>query len=556
MKISQRNDNNRKSLQTECNLIRKDKKISSELAVTFKKKVCIISAGPAVLTAGYRLLKLGKGHFDVCILEASNTVGGISRTVCHHGNLMDIGGHRFFSKVQEINDMWHEIMPLQGEPAMDDRKLCRLVPLHPGGPNPEKTDCVMLLRNRISRSYYQRKFFDYPIRINIKTIRNMGLWITFCVMLSYLNATITRLPEKTLEDFYINRFGLKLYSMFFESYTEKLWGRHPRNISSEWGAQRVKGLCIPKIAKDIFNKMMPNAWRKNMKTETSLNESFQYPKYCPGQLWQTVASRFESKGGKIIFNAKVNSLKKEGSNDITTIICKHNNVIESHNCDYVISSMPLKELIAGLDNVPANICKIASGLPHRDFVIVGLLLDHINLKNETRLKTLGNIVPDCWIYVQDTRVRLGRIQIFNNWSPYMVQSPESTIWIGLEYFCNDGDGTWELSEEEWKEKGISALITIGVLDTDSPVLDFHVEKVKKAYPAYFETYSHIDELIAYVDSIPNLYCVGRNGQHRYNNMDHSMMTSFEAVRNILASGQSDKSAIWNVNTEREYQEEK
>ena len=218
--------------------------------------------------------------------------------------------------------------------------------------------------------------------------------------------------------------------------------------------------------------------------------------------------------------------------------------------------MPLKDLVNGMNDVPGEVASIAAGLPYRDFVTVGVLIDRINLKNETKLKTLNNIVPDCWIYVQDTGVKLGRIQIFNNWSPYMVNDPEKTVWIGLEYFCDEGDEFWKKSAEEWKQLGIDELVKMGVLDAGEPVRDYHVEKVKKAYPAYFDTYEHIDKLINYLDGIENLYCVGRNGQHRYNNMDHSMVTAFEAVDNIIAGNSADKSAIWNVNTEKEYHEEK
>jgi len=434
-------------------------------------------------------------------------------------------------------------------------KLGRDVPVLKGGPDPEKTDAVMLTRNRISRIYYHRHFFDYPVKMNLNTILNMGWWTTIRAGFSYLCATVCKLPETSLENFYINRFGRKLYSMFFEGYTEKLWGRHPRNISADWGAQRVKGLSIIAVIKDILGKMLPKALQKHAKKETSLIEAFQYPKFGPGQLWQTAAFRFEEMGGHILFNCKATVLKRRNER-ISSVIYECQGLKKEFFCDCVISSMPLKDLVAGLDDVPDAIKRIAIGLPYRDFVTVGLLVDRLNLKNETKLKTLGNIVPDCWIYVQDVGVRLGRIQVFNNWSPYMVKSPENTIWMGLEYFCNEGDELWRLSEEEWRALGVSELVKMGVLGEEASIIDFHVEKVKKAYPAYFDTYSCIGELTKYLDSIPNLYCVGRNGQHRYNNMDHSMVTAFETVRNIIRDGWRDKTAIWNVNTEKEYHEEK
>ena len=217
--------------------------------------------------------------------------------------------------------------------------------------------------------------------------------------------------------------------------------------------------------------------------------------------------------------------------------------------------MPLKDIVAGLNDVPSDIKRIADGLPYRDFVTVGLCVKKINLKNETKLKTLQNIVPDCWIYVQDTGVKLGRIQIFNNWSPYMVARPEETVWLGLEYFCTEGDKYWNMSEEEWVDFAVSELLSMDVLTDASDVIDYHKECVKKAYPAYFDTYYEIDKLIEYLNGFENLYCVGRNGQHRYNNMDHSMVTSFETVKNIK-NGITDKSNIWSVNTEEEYHEEK
>ena len=217
--------------------------------------------------------------------------------------------------------------------------------------------------------------------------------------------------------------------------------------------------------------------------------------------------------------------------------------------------MPVKDLVGGMNDVPREIAEIAAGLPYRDFVTIGILVDKINLRNETKLKTLNNIIPDCWIYVQDTGVRLGRIQIFNNWSPYMLQDPEHSLWIGLEYFCREGDEYWSMSEEEWKSFAVSELVKMGILNPDEPVRDYHVEKVRKAYPAYFDTYDRMDTLTAWLDSFRNLYCIGRNGQHRYNNMDHSMVTAFEAVKHLLAWQGGNRKAIWNVNTEKEYHEE-
>lgn len=517
-----------------------------------KKNVIIIGAGPAGLTAGLQIVRKSD-EYNVTILEESAMVGGISRTVRHNGNRMDIGGHRFFTKDGEVNQFWNELMPLQGMPAFDDALLDRKVPLAPGGGDPEKEDKVMLTRNRVSRIYYRRKFFDYPVKMNFTTICNMGLMTTFSAGMSYLFSLFRKREETSLENFYINRFGRKLYSMFFERYTEKLWGRHPKDISADWGAQRVKGLSILAVLKDILCKCIPV---KRKKVETSLIEEFHYPKYGPGQLWEGAAEELEKKGGKIFFQHKAVRFIT-GKNGMEKVVALDENGEEKiFESDIVLSSMPVKNLVCGLPLVPENILSAAKGLPYRDFVTVGLLLEKLALKNRTKLKTLNNIVPDCWIYVQEEDVKLGRIQIFNNWSPYMVKEPLKSVWIGLEYFCSQGDEYWNMGQEEWKNFAVKELEKMGVISPGEKILDHHVEKVEKAYPAYFDTYAQMEDIIAYLDTFPNLYCVGRNGQHRYNNMDHSMATAFEAVRHILSGGQGDKKAIWNVNTEKEYHEEK
>lgn len=515
------------------------------------KEIVIIGAGPAGLTAGYELLRQAPEAYHVTIYEESNTVGGISRTVNHNGNRMDIGGHRFFSKNQEVMNWWEKMMPFQGEPSFDDIQLNRKKNLIPNGADPEATDRVMLIRNRVSRIYYKKKFFDYPVSLKWDTLKNMGFGTTMTAGVSYLGATAFKREENSLEDFYINRFGKKLYSMFFEGYTQKLWGRHPSQISAEWGAQRVKGLSIRAVIEDMFRKV--TGIQDSSKKETSLIEEFYYPKYGPGQLWEVTAEEFQKLGGEIVFGAKVCGIQTNGKNQVEAVTYQQNHQKFTVPADIFISSMPVKDLIAGMNDVPQREAEIAKGLPYRDFVTVGLLVNRLELKNETNIPTLGNIVPDCWIYVQDTGVRLGRIQIFNNWSPYMVQNPSQQVWIGLEYFCTEGSRFWKLSAEECKEFAVKELRKMGVITDETAILDYHRERVKKAYPAYFDTYAEMDKLIEYLNQFENLYCVGRNGQHRYNNMDHSMLTSFETVRNIL-SGSTEKSNIWNVNTEQVYHE--
>ena len=511
--------------------------------------VVIIGAGPAGLTAAYELLEKSR-DYRVIVLEESTVVGGISKTVAYHGNRMDMGGHRFFSKMPEVTDWWEKMLPLQGAPSCDDRELGREIPLSPEGPDPEQTDAVMLKRSRVSRIYFDGKFYDYPISLKLQTFKNMGALNTFRCGCSYLAALLHKLPEDNLENFYINSFGRQLYSMFFEYYTENLWGRHPSEIDASWGAQRTKGLSIAGVLKDVWEKHFK---KSNREVNTSLIEEFLYPKLGPGQLWEVAADKVTAMGGTIQKEARVVGLQKE-NNRITAVRYIQNGESRELPADIVISSMPLKDLVEGMNDVPAEVQRIAAGLPYRDYMTLGVLVKKLKLKNGTDRKTIGNIVPDCWVYVQDRNVKMGRFQIYNNWSPYLVKDLHNTVWVGLEYFCNENDPFWNRTEEEFAHLGVEEMLKIGLIESPDDVLDTHREKVKKAYPAYFDTYAEIDTVIDYLDSIPNLYCVGRNGQHRYNNLDHSMATSFEAVR-CIRTGNPDRSAVWNVNTEKEYHEE-
>jgi protoporphyrinogen oxidase len=373
---------------------------------------------------------------------------------------------------------------------------------------------------------------------------------TMKVGFSYLKSIFHKLPEDNLENLYVNSFGRKLYSMFFEYYTENLWGRHPSEIDASWGKQRTKGLSIFGIIKDYFGKVFKV---KNRKVNTSLIEEFKYPKLGPGQLWDVTAAEVEKLGGKIIQNAKVVKLHKNADGVLDSLVYEKDGKTVEVKGDVFISSMPIKDLVGGMNDVPAEPARIANGLPYRDYMTLGVLVPRLNLKNKTELKTVSNIVPDCWVYVQDRRVKMGRFQIYNNWSPYLVKDIDNTVWMGLEYFCNEGDSMWSMTDDEFAKMAIKEMVTINLIDEESDVLDYHVERVKKAYPAYFDTYDEIDTLVDYLNTIDNLFCVGRNGQHRYNNIDHSMCTSFETVKNIL-SGTRDRSNIWSVNTEKEYHE--
>lgn len=522
------------------------------------KRALIIGAGPAGLTAAYELLTKSK-DIEVTVFEETEEFGGISKTVNYKGNRMDMGGHRFFSKIPEVNAWWDQMLPMQGSKSHDDIILERDSRVTEGGPDPEKEDRVMLTRHRVSRILFDDKFYDYPISLKPETFRNFGFLTTMKVGFSYLASVFHKRPVTNLENFYINSFGKRLYSMFFEYYTENLWGRHPSEIDASWGAQRTKGLSIFGIIKDFFGRLFKV---KNRKVNTSLIEEFKYPKLGPGQLWDVTAAEVERLGGRIIKNAKVIKVHKiakaagaEDSFEIKGLTYVDTNTGAEHEVegDYFISSMPVRDLVGGMNDVPEHEARIAAGLPYRDYMTLGVLIPKLKLINKTDIRTVGDIVPDNWVYVQDRRVKLGRFQIYNNWSPYMIKDLENTVWIGLEYFVNEGDEYWNMSEDEFASLGIEEMVRLGLIDSKDEVLDYHMEKVKKAYPAYFDTYDEMDTLVTYLKRIDNLYCVGRNGQHRYNNIDHSMVTSFETVKNIIG-GRKDKDNIWSVNTEQEYHE--
>lgn len=520
------------------------------------KNVVIIGAGPAGLTAAYTLLKESSGYHPI-IIEASEFIGGISRTARYNGNRIDIGGHRFFSKNKEIMKLWTDILPLQGAPSKDDIVLGRTHTFSDDTEiDPEKMDDVFLARTRLSRIYFRKRFFDYPISLKPATFINMGFANTVRAGFGYLASVFHKLPETSLENFYINRFGKPLYQMFFEDYTEKLWGVHPSKIAADWGAQRVKGLSVWKVITSALSKPFR---KKSGKVETSLIEEFYYPKYGPGQLWEKMAEVDCGMGAELLMQQEVVRVSAEnGRVKSVTIKCTDRSSPEfgrerEIECDFLISSMPVKDLAQALPSVPQDILDIAVDLPYRDFITVGLLLDKLEIQNKTKIPTINGIVPDCWIYIQEREVKLGRLQIFNNWSPYMVDDNTKHVWVGLEYFCNEGDKMWNTPPEEFISFAAGELEKIGIIRREN-IVDSFTTKVKKAYPAYFGTYSEFGRVKEYLDSYENLFCVGRNGQHRYNNMDHSMLTAMNAARCII-SGIADKESVWNVNTEKEYHEE-
>ena len=516
-----------------------------------KKTALIIGAGPAGLTAAYKLLE--QSDILPIIVEKESFVGGISRTVNYQENRIDIGGHRFFTKNKEVKKIWNEIMPIQGKDSIDDKLLGNLKTLNPGGPDPEKEDTVFLIRRRVSRILYLKKFFDYPITISFRTIINLGIINTLKAGAGYAWSVVFKKKENSLEDFYINRFGFSLYKMFFKDYTEKVWGKDPSELSATWGAQRVKGLSLTKAVLAFILKPLKNKGVLKNNVETSLIEEFIYPKKGPGQLWENMADTIIKNGGKILFNAEVDKIVVV-DNKIDTLCCKINGENIEFKANFIFSSMPISDFVKSIDaSVPEKVYNAATELPYRDFITVGLLINKLKLKNTTKIKTISNIVPDCWIYVQEPDVKIGRLQIFNNWSPYMVKDFENTAWIGLEYFCNEGDMLWEMDDEEFIKFAIEEVVKIGIVDR-ADIIDNTRIKVKKAYPSYFGTYEQFDIVKDYLNSIENLYCIGRNGQHRYNNMDHSMLTAIEAVNSIVQGFNKEK--IWDVNTEEDYHEQK
>ena len=513
-----------------------------------KKHAIIIGAGPAGLTAAYYFLK--NTDIKPIVLEKEKFFGGISRTMNFNGNRMDIGGHRFFSKDEEILKLWREILPEQGAPSLDDKILGRESVLTDGGADPELVDEVFLNRNRVSRIFYRRKFFSYPVTLSLETIKNLGLLEMFSIGMSFLKAKISQRDENTLEDFMVNRFGQKLYETFFRDYTTKVWGRSPQEIGADWGAQRIKGLSLGKTVLDFLKKTFGS---KEGTGDTSLIERFFYPKLGPGQLWEKFADEIKKLGGEVLTSTNVKSFRVVDK-VIKSVSVESPAGTLTFPADYFLSSMPLSELAEALDDgLNLRQLQIARGLPYRDFITVGLLVDKILLENHTKIKTLGDIVPDCWIYIQEPSVKLGRLQIFNNWSPYLVADPKNSVWLGLEYFCNEGDELWNMTDDDFIKFAVDELASIGIINAADVKLSVRV-KVPKAYPAYFDAYENISELRAGLDEIQNLYCIGRNGQHRYNNMDHSMLTAIAAVKAIAED--FPKAEIWNVNAEKNYHEEK
>lgn len=545
------------------------------------KKIAVIAgAGPAGLTAAYELIERTDIH--PIVLETTDAIGGIAQTYNYKGNRIDIGGHRFFSKSDRVMDWWFNILPLQGAPTSDaiakkhdidyatEVVLRYLVPEcapknakldgnveRRKAPDPNKEDQVMLQRPRISRIFYRRSFFPYPLETSLATARRLGAWNTVLIGLSYLRAQISPLKDETyLDAFFINRFGKRLYETFFKDYTEKVWGVPCSEIRADWGAQRIKGLSLKRaIATAVRDLLTSGDVKEQKERETSLITRFFYPKYGPGQMWETVARYVQVAGGEVRMQHQVVGVELDG-NRVKAVQVKdmQSGEVQTLECDYFFSTMPIKHLIGMMEpRPPQPVVEVAQGLQYRDFLTVGLLLRKLHVQEHSSRKATP-VLPDNWIYIQEGDVLVGRVQIFNNWSPYMAADPQRTVWIGLEYFVNEGDRLWSMSDEDLVQLGIAEMKKVGFIDPDD-VLDGCVLRMPKAYPAYFGSYDALDVVREHVNGIENMMLIGRNGMHRYNNQDHSMLTAMVAVDNIV-EGRADKRNLWEINLEMVYHEQK
>ncbi len=528
------------------------------------KTALIIGAGPAGLTAALEFCR--RSEIKPIVFEASDRIGGISCTIRYHGNRIDIGGHRFFSKSDRVMDWWTSLMPVAssdagGQTIQYQRSARQIASAHVRGPVSEaEDDLVMLVRPRKSRIYFQRSFFDYPLSLSPATLRQLGPLQVARIGFSYVKARLfPRKPESSLEDFFINRFGSRLYRTFFKSYTEKVWGVSCEQISAAWGAQRIKGLSLRTALTHFLRKSFTRTPAadgdvRQKSAETSLIERFLYPKFGPGQMWEHVAGLVNHEGGEVRTGWKVTGLNvtpgPDGNDKIGSIEAiapdGHRETVQG---DFVFSTMPVRELLSVLRSpVPPGIKAISDGLVYRDFITVGLLVDRLTITEPD-----GSPIKDTWIYVQEPDVLLGRLQIFNNWSPYLVADP-TKVWLGLEYFCNDTDDLWRKTDADIMAFAIEEISRIGILNA-AEVRDSCVFRVPKTYPAYFGTHDRFPEIIRYMERYENLFLIGRNGMHKYNNQDHSMLTAMVSVDNILA-GTTSKENLWDINTEQEYHESK
>ena len=462
----------------------------------------IIGAGPAGLTAAREFLKHGVTSI---VLESDKVVGGISRTVQQNGWRFDIGGHRFFTKVARIEEVWHEILP----------------------------DDDFMLRPRMSRIYYNKKFFDYPLKAS-NALRNLGLLEAIRCVLSYIGVRI-RPPQdqSSFEGWTAARFGWRLYGIFFKGYTEKVWGIPATEIRADWAAQRIKNLSLFSA---IINSLRP---RRNQKDITSLIEEFQYPKLGPGMLWEACTDQIMAGGTQVFTEHRVVGIELLNGTARTVTTASPSGQ-KSFNCSHIISSMPIPHLIQAISPPPPKqVLDAANSLRYRDFLTVALVIPE------------SAAFPDNWIYIHEPSVHVGRIQNFGSWSPHMVK-PGFTC-LGLEYFVFEGDALWNSPNAELGKMATSELFQLGLIDSEELVIESYVVRMPRAYPLYdLEYKTHIEVIRNWISqNATNVYLVGRNGMHKYNNQDHSMLTAILSAENILGADHD----IWAVNVEEEYHEE-
>ncbi|MEY3367944.1 MAG: hypothetical protein RI973_1099 [Bacteroidota bacterium] len=508
-----------------------------------ENKIVIIGAGPAGLTAAYELAKTGK--YQITVLDRDTQVGGISKTVNHKGNLIDMGGHRFFSKSERVLKWWADFLPI-----VDTTHQIEIFYHH------KKTGIddilmkqarnAMLVRPRKSRIYFKRKMFDYPLKVNVQLFKNLGLLWSLQVARDVFRARLFPIrPENTLEHFYINRFGRTLYETFFKDYTHKVWGKPCSEISSEWGRQRVKSLGIREILWHSLKNAFAAPGRKKDSSRT-LTEKFLYPAKGPGMMWEVVQQQCEALGVRFEMMAEVRSLSTD-KDKVTFVSYEQNGTLKSIACDAAFSTMALNELVASLEcPQPEKVRRVAAELEYRDFLIVGLLLKKLSFEDPGRVP-----LKDNWLYIQEKDVKVGRLQIFNNWSPFMVEG--NGTWIGAEYFCSHGDCISSQKDEDLIRLAVKELHQIGILDPEQ-FEEGRVVRCSKAYPSYTGSYNEIEVIKEFLSGFENLYPMGRNGLHKYNNQDHSMLTAFKAVE-LFEQGIASKEEIWAINTEEEYHEE-
>ncbi len=468
-----------------------------------QRSVVIIGGGPAGLTAAYRLMK---SDVPSIVLEKDSVVGGISRTAEYKGFLFDIGGHRFFTKVKAVNDMWHEVLG-------DD----------------------FIRRSRLSRIYHNKKFFYYPLR-PANALAGLGLWNSVMIVFSYFKAQLTRGgSEDTFDQWVTNRFGKRLYEIFFKTYTEKVWGIPCTEITAEWAAQRIKGLSLISA---VRNAIIPSKPKSKQDVVKTLIGSFEYPRRGPGMMWERVEELVEEGCGRVRRDSDVVQINHDGGRVVSVEIETETGRREFPGTHF-ISSMPVRELVQKLSPAaPEEVVAAANALNYRDFLTVALIVNQ------------EESFEDNWIYIHDADVKVGRIQNFKNWSPEMVPDPSKTC-LGLEYFCFEGDGLWTMPDDELVALGREEVDRLGLVRAED-VEDGAVVRMPKAYPVYDSVYKESLQVVRdYLETLPNLQLVGRNGMHRYNNQDHAMVTAMLAVDNILGANYD----LWNVNEDQEYHEE-